>query len=280
LQHEQQHQELMLTDIKHVFHTNPLQPAWREIAGGSISASGPVRFVEQPGGRLQIGFANDGFCFDNETPRHDVLVDPHALADRLVTNGEFREFIADGGYDDVRLWMADGWARVQGEQWQRPLYWSDNLEREFTLGGWQPLDPGAPVCHISQYEADAFARWSGARLPTEAEWELAATDTLIAGNTLDTGRCHPAAAASHDGGLRQLWGDTWEWTASPYVAYPGFRPLAGSLGEYNGKFMSNQIVVRGGSCATWRDHLRATYRSFFYPHDRWQFLGFRLARDL
>jgi ergothioneine biosynthesis protein EgtB len=213
-----------------------------------------------------------------------VLVDEHALASRLVTNGEYRAFIAAAGYSTPTLWLADGWARVQRGELRRPLYWSEDQTREFTLGGWQPLDLAAPVCHVSFYEADAVARWAGARLPLESEWELAAAPTVVAGNTLDSGALQPlpapassADAATH--GIEQLWGDVWEWTRSPYVPYPRFEPLSGSLGEYNGKFMANQLVVRGGSCATWASHVRATYRSFFYPHDRWQFLGIRLAKD-
>jgi ergothioneine biosynthesis protein EgtB len=210
-----------------------------------------------------------------------LLLNEYELGSRLVTNGEYREFIESGGYGDAELWLSDGWAQINREGWQRPLYWSGDLEREFTLSGWRKIDSEAPVCHVSFYEADAFARWAKARLPTEAEWEVAAAPTRIEGNTLDNGRLHPVALDLAPGdALQQLWGDVWEWTASPYSPYPGFRPLAGSLGEYNGKFMDNQMVVRGGSCASWADHLRASYRSFFYPHDRWQFLGFRLARDV
>jgi ergothioneine biosynthesis protein EgtB len=186
-----------------------------------------------------------------------------------------------GGYVDSQLWLADGWSAVNAEQWRRPLYWSDDCEREFTLSGWQPIDSAAPVTHVSLYEADAFARWAGARLPLESEWERAANSLPVQGNTLDQAVFHPQAANRTDATpLQQLWGDVWEWTSSPYGPYPRFKPLAGSLGEYNGKFMSNQMVVRGGSCATWASHLRPTYRSFFYPHDRWQFLGIRLAKDL
>jgi ergothioneine biosynthesis protein EgtB len=288
LQHEQQHQELLLTDIKHVFFTNPLAPVYKSMGHRPAGRDVPFAFIARPAGTFAIGASGEGFCFDNETPRHDVLVDAHALANRLVTNGEYRQFIADGGYRETLLWLADGWTRVQAEGWNRPLYWSEDGEREFTLSGWQPLDPLAPVCHVSLYEADAFARWAGARLPLESEWEIAAAGTVIAGNTLDTGQLHPRPAGAvvreqapvgRGETLRQLWGDVWEWTSSPYNAYPRFRPLAGSLGEYNGKFMANQAVVRGGSCATWSSHLRATYRSFFYPHDRWQFLGIRLAKD-
>ncbi len=282
--HEQQHQELLLSDIKHVFFTNPLGPVYATAPPRPAAEAASLTFVPRAGGRFAIGAASPAFCFDNETPRHDVLVDEHALASRLVTNGEYRAFIADGGYATPTLWLADGWTRVQRGELSRPLYWSEDHAREFTLGGWQPLDLAAPVCHVSYYEADAFARWAGARLPLESEWELAAAPTVVAGNTLDRGalrplpaRASPARGAAH--GIEQLWGDVWEWTSSPYVPYPRFEPLAGSLGEYNGKFMANQLVVRGGSCATWASHLRATYRSFFYPHDRWQFLGIRLAKD-
>jgi ergothioneine biosynthesis protein EgtB len=279
LHHEQQHQELILTDIKHVFHCNPLNPAYAAAPASPPGSPQPLRYVPRPGGRFQIGHTGNDFCFDNETPRHDVLVDEHELGNRLINNAEYREFIESGGYRDARLWLADGWTRVQSEAWNRPLYWSDDLETEFTLNGWQPIDPAAPVCHVSQYEADAYARWAGARLPSESEWELAAAGTPVEGNTLDRGLLHPVRPRDDSTQyLDQLWGDGWEWTASPYTAYPRFEPLAGSLGEYNGKFMANQIVVRGGSCVSWADHLRATYRSFFYPHDRWQFLGFRLAR--
>jgi ergothioneine biosynthesis protein EgtB len=283
LHHEQQHQELLLTDIKHVFFTNPLGPRYAAPRPALPAVHLPHAFVARPGGRFAIGAAGDAFCFDNETPRHDVLVGEHALGNRLVTNGEYREFIDAGGYREPQLWLADGWARIRDAQWTRPLYWSADLDSEFTLGGWQPIDRARPVCHVSHYEADAFARWAGARLPLEAEWELAAARTTVAGNTLDRGDLHPrpvAPDAPDADGVVQLWGDVWEWTASPYAAYPRFEPLTGSLGEYNGKFMANQIVVRGGSCATWASHLRASYRSFFYPHDRWQFLGIRLAKDL
>ena len=280
MHHEQQHQELLLTDIKHVFFTNPLNPVYRAPAPSPTFSATPLRFLNRPAGRFEIGHAGREFCFDNETPRHDVLVNDHSIADRLVTNSEYREFIEDGGYRNSQLWMSDAWARIASENWARPLYWSEDLQDEFTLGGWRAIEPASPVCHVSQYEADAFARWAGARLPTEAEWELAADGTEVRGNTLDRQVLHPEPVGEYSrGNLHQLWGDTWEWTSSPYSPYPQFQPLAGSLGEYNGKFMANQMVVRGGSCATWASHLRSTYRSFFYPHDRWQFLGFRLAKD-
>ncbi len=297
LNHERQHQELMLTDIKHVLSVNPLGPAYREdLAKPPTAAPGDLRFIARRGGEHLIGAGGDAFCFDNETPRHRVLVEDHDLASRLITNGEYRQFIASGGYREPALWLSDGWARIHESGWNRPLYWSEDLEREFTLGGWREIDWHAPVAHVSFYEADAFATWAGARLPTETEWELAAEHAAVAGNLLENGYLHPTAAAATGNantgtavaplahpaditGHTQLFGDVWEWTASSYRPYPGFQPLAGSLGEYNGKFMCNQMVVRGGSCVSAADHIRATYRSFFYPHDRWQFLGIRLAKD-
>ena len=278
LHHEQQHQELLLTDIKHVLSVNPTGPAYRDdLPVPNPRAGKPLALKAKPGGRHWIGAAAEGFTFDNETPRHQVLVSDHELGNRLVTNGEYREFIESGSYREPALWLADGWAKINDAGWQRPLYWSADLQREFTLGGWRDIDPAAPVTHVSFYEADAYARAAGARLPTEAEWELAAAQETIAGNLLESDYLHPTAAGPEQS---QFFGDVWEWTASPYAAYPGFKPLSGSLGEYNGKFMCNQMVVRGGSCVTSRDHIRASYRSFFYPHDRWQFLGIRLARDL
>ena len=283
LNHEQQHQELLLTDVKQVFLANPLGPAYDALPLAPRRDAMPLDFVSYPGGEHEIGAAGTAFCFDNETPRHRVLVEPHGLGSRLVTNTEYRAFIDAGGYRDPALWLADGWTHIREHGWTRPLCWSDDLTREFTLAGWREIDPHAPVCHVSYYEADAFARWSGARLPTEVEWELAACDQPVRGNLLDDGYLQPMAAlgeprAKHP--LQQLWGDVWEWCASSYAPYPGFKPLGGSLGEYNGKFMCNQLVVRGGSCATPAEHIRATYRSFFYPNDRWQFLGIRLARTL
>jgi ergothioneine biosynthesis protein EgtB len=277
LNHEQQHQELLLTDIKHVFSCSPLKPAVHPCLPVPAPAAVPEPGFEQiTGGVHRIGASGRRFCFDNETPRHRVLLPDYRIATRLVTNAEYRAFIADGGYREPLLWLSDGWATVQQDGWDRPLYWSADLECEFTLGGERKIDPAAPVCHVSYYEADAYARWAGARLPTEAEWELAAGARAVAGNLLEAGYWHPAAAqeAQH-----QYFGDAWEWTQSAYAPYPGFRPLAGTLGEYNGKFMCNQMTVRGGSCVTSTDHIRASYRSFFYPDARWQFLGIRLARD-
>ena len=279
LNHEQQHQELMLTDIKHVFFSNPLAPAYDRSRARPTAARTPLRFQSHAGGQFEIGAEDTGFCFDNETPRHTVMLREHALADRLVTNEEYRQFIEEGGYEDPAVWLSDGWSTIENQGWTRPLYWSDDLDREFTLAGWQDLQPGAPVTHVSYYEADAFARWAGARLPTEDEWEVAAAPLPIEGNFLESRVLNPIASSMRQC-PDQMYGDVWEWTASPYSSYPGFQPLAGSLGEYNGKFMCNQIVVRGGSCVTQLDHIRATYRSFFYAHDRWQFLGFRLAKDL
>ena len=279
LNHEQQHQELLLTDIKHLFSCNPLQPAYRERAAPTAASTGPMHFLSFEGGIGDIGASGKHFCFDNETPRHRTLVEPYALADRLVTNAEFVEFIREGGYRRAEFWLSDGWTTVAQEGWMRPLYWTAGLEAEFTLNGTQPLSPGAPVAHLSYYEADAFARWAGARLPTEAEWELAAATLPRSGNLFEHNALHPRPPEQGPG-LKQMFGDVWEWTASPYVAYPGYRPPSGALGEYNGKFMCNQLVLRGGSCVTSRDHIRASYRNFFYPHARWQFMGARLARNL
>lgn len=279
LQHEQQHQELLLTDIKHAFWCNPLKPAYHtpvSVPPGSRTA--PLRFVEGRQDIVEIGHRGDGFAFDNETPRHRTLLHPHALANRLVTNAEYQAFVREGGYREPGLWLSEGWATVQREGWQHPIYWEGDLASEFTLGGVVAIDPDAPVCHVSYFEADAFARWAGARLPTEAEWESAAQDYPVAGNLQDDGRFHPGAAQSGDG-LLQMYGDVWEWTGSPYTSYPGFHPLPGSLGEYNGKFMCGQWVLRGGSCVTPVDHVRASYRNFFPPHARWQFSGLRLGQD-
>lgn len=276
LNHEQQHQELMLTDIKHVFSCSPLLPAVD--AGLNIPARGSATdylYKEGAAGIHSVGAKGLGFCFDNETPRHDTLLHAHRIGARLVTNAEFREFVLDGGYTESRLWLSDGWTVVNERGWSRPLYWGEDLETEFTLGGQREIDAHAPVCHVSYYEADAFARWAGARLPTEFEWEIAAENEKVQGNFLESRYWQPVPTS----GARQFFGDVWEWTSSSYAPYPGFVPLAGSLGEYNGKFMCNQMTVRGGSCVSAADHVRATYRSFFYPDARWQFLGIRLAKD-
>jgi ergothioneine biosynthesis protein EgtB len=275
LNHEQQHQELLLMDIKHLFSLNPLKPAWRPLPRVPASPAAPLKYLPRPAGPVSIGHGGPGFAFDSETPRHPELVPAHAMASRPVSNAEYREFIEAGAYREPALWMSDGWATAQREGWQRPLYWDEDMQSEFTLGGPREIAPGAPVCHLSWYEADAFARWAGARLPTEAEWESLAAEQSVAGNFLDDGLLQPAPA----GGL-QMFGDVWEWTSSAYAPYPRFQPLNGALGEYNGKFMVSQLVLRGGSCATPRSHIRATYRNFFYPTARWQFSGVRLAADV
>ncbi|WP_295948939.1 ergothioneine biosynthesis protein EgtB [uncultured Xanthomonas sp.] len=283
LQHEQQHQELLLTDIKHAFWRNPLGPAYRADLATQHAPASPLRWLQRDEQIGEIGAApwpaRAGFAYDNESPRHRVLVPAHALASRPVSNAEYAEFIADGGYRTVGLWLSDGWAKRCAEDWQRPLYWHADGAREFTLGGWRERDPHAPVCHLSLFEADAFARWAGARLPTEAEWEQAAAGVAIVGNFVDTDALHPQSTAPADTGLQQLFGDVWEWTGSAYLPYPGFRPWSGTLGEYNGKFMNAQWVLRGGSCATPHDHIRASYRNFFHSDARWQFAGVRLAKD-
>jgi len=283
LNHEEQHQELLLTDAKQVLFANALEVAYDATA---IAPRGTgtveLEFQFQPAGFAELGAGSDGFAFDNERPRHREWLDAHQLANRLVTNGEYREFIRAGGYTTPELWLADGWTILHKRGWDRPLCWSQDLEREYTLGGWRALDNHAPVCHVSFYEAAAFANWAGSRLPTEAEWENAAqAATPVDGNLRSTGWLHPAAASAgaRQRRMLQLWGDVWEWCASAYRPYPKFRPLKGSLGEYNGKFMCNQWIARGGSCVTPPGHVRASYRNFFYPHDRWQFLGIRLAKD-
>jgi ergothioneine biosynthesis protein EgtB len=285
LHHEQQHQELLLIDIKHVLSVNPLHPAYRPgPPPRGDGAAPPLRFVMQDAEQTEIGWDGTGFCYDNEQPRHTVALRPVELGSRLVTNGEYLEFMQDGGYAEPGLWLADGWASINEQGWRAPLYWveRDGRWHEFTLSGLRPLDLAAPVAHVSYYEADAYAGWAGARLPTEAEWETCAAGQPLEGNFVDDGLLHPAALSPEVGAPRprQLFGDVWEWTASPYVPYPGFRAAAGALGEYNGKFMCNQFVLRGGACVTPRSHIRPTYRNFFYPHQRWQFAGLRLARDV
>jgi ergothioneine biosynthesis protein EgtB len=303
--HEEQHQELLLTDILHAFFTNPLRPAYRELDAPlrPAGSAGPLQFLRFEGGLLEAGHAGETFCFDNELPRHRVWLEPYGLAERLVTCGEYAEFIEDGGYRRPELWLSDGWNAAQTRGWNAPLYWSSGSGEwtVFTLRGDIPLSQmkNAPVSQVSFYEADAYARWAGYRLPTEFEWEAAAEGRLIAGNLLISGRLMPIPASelAELNSLRmsppgtalvpespvafkrpwQLFGDCWQWTASAYLGYPGFRPLPGSLGEYNGKFMSGQMVLRGGSCVTPAAHIRSSYRNFFAPDTRWQFSGIRLA---
>jgi ergothioneine biosynthesis protein EgtB len=280
LHHEQQHQELLLTDIKHIFGYNPLNPAYRKLMTPPHQIPSALQWHEYDAGIYEIGAGEDvGFAFDNERPRHKLYLNPFRVASRPVTNGEFLEFMQAGGYRRPEYWMSDGWKTVKTQNWQAPLYWQKN-EGEWwymTLGGMRHVDEGAPVCHVSFYEADAFARWSGKRLLSEAEWEVVASDKPVKGNLRETDFLQPIASAEE--GITQLYGDVWEWTQSAYGPYPGYQPLSGVLGEYNGKFMCSQIVLRGGSCVTPGDHIRASYRNFFYPADRWQFSGIRLAED-
>jgi ergothioneine biosynthesis protein EgtB len=294
LHHEQQHQELILTDLKHAWAANPLHPVYRATLPES-DCGVPRAWAPFPEGLSWIGHAptasiprggerqRGDFAFDNEAPRHRVFLDSFQLSTRLSTNAEYLAFMADGGYQRPKLWLSDGWAARQAREWTAPLYW-ENRDGEwsaFTLGGLRTLNPADPVCHVSFYEADAFARWAGARLPTEAEWETAAAAAPVTGHFLEGGRFHPAAtpAPEDSGQIRQLYGDVWQWTASPYLGYPGYEPPTGALGEYNGKFMCNQFVLRGASCATPRSHSRRTYRNFFPPDARWQFSGIRLAKE-
>ncbi|RXY98999.1 ergothioneine biosynthesis protein EgtB [Fictibacillus sp. S7] len=284
LNHEQQHQELLLTDIKYNLSRNPFLPAYQRNESKEYeSSTEPVTFIEMEGGLVEIGNHGKSFCFDNEKPVHKVWLDSYRLATRPVTNDEFCAFIEDGGYKKPQYWLSDGWSTIQKNQWEAPLYW---FEREgewctYTLAGEQRLNPNDPVCHVSFYEADAFARWSGKRLPTEEEWENAFSSQTIEGNLADSGRFHPQTAKhTNQTPFLQAFGDVWEWTKSPYVSYPGNKPYEGTLGEYNAKFMCNQMVLRGGSCATPASHIRATYRNFFQPEKRWQFSGFRLAGDI
>jgi ergothioneine biosynthesis protein EgtB len=286
LHHEEQHQELILTDILHAFFTNPLRPAYKpaptELATEPSNPNpDPIRFIPFEGGLIEVGHRSSGFCFDNELPRHRVWLEPYSLAHRLVTCAEFAEFIADGGYHRPELWLSDGWNAVQENNWRAPLYWNGEGDARtvFTLYGQLPFSAVAasPVSQISYYEADAYAHWAGYRLPTEFEWEAAAESETISGNLLETLRPLPPPRLVKEECTTQLFGDAWEWTASAYLNYPGFRPLPGSLGEYNGKFMSGQMVLRGGSCCTPPGHIRASYRNFFSPATRWQFSGIRLA---
>ncbi len=309
LNHEQQHQELILTDIKHVFSCNPLRPAYRAFKPHGVEGPGPSpgpeksEWIEFPEGLVETGHRGTGFAFDNEGPRHKVWLNGFRIAPGPVTNAEFLEFIDDGGYRRPEFWLSDGWAAVQAQGWTAPLYWQKTGDdgkkggewRLMTLAGERALDPAEPVCHVSHFEADGFAKWAGKRLPLEAEWERLAAEYPVSGNFADTGHYHPipgkpagssrsaAAAGASDlgaaGAATQVFGDVWEWTRSAYAPYPGYRAAEGAVGEYNGKFMSGQMVLRGGSAATPEGHVRATYRNFFYPPDRWQFSGLRLAED-
>jgi ergothioneine biosynthesis protein EgtB len=283
INHEQQHQELLLTDILSLFSLNPLRPAYLEPQPRPEAAgdAAPLEWVAFPGGIRTIGHDGAGFAYDNESPRHEVLLRPYRLAHRCITGGEWLAFMEEGGYRDPLLWLADGWATVKAQGWQAPGYWEerDGAWHQMTLNGLLPVDARAPVSHVSYYEADAYARWAGKRLPTEFEWEVASAGHAIHGNDLSTGALRPRPARSAEGRLAQLFGDVWEWTGSAYQPYPGYRPAPGAIGEYNGKFMVSQQVLRGGSCATPQGHIRATYRNFFFPHQRWQFSGLRLAED-
>jgi ergothioneine biosynthesis protein EgtB len=286
INHEQQHQELLLTDILALFAQSPLRPAYREALPVPARKPSSLSYVAFDGGIREAGHSGDGFHWDNEAPRHKVLIHPFRLADRLVSNGEWREFMRAEAYANASLWLADGWAAVNREGWRAPNYWEqrDGEWHQMGLRGLQPIDPGAPVCHVSYYEADAFARWAGKRLPTEFEWEIAAESLSATGNTLGSGALRPQPAPEpRDAACetpRQMFGDVWEWTQSAYLPYPGYRPPVGALGEYNGKFMVSQQVLRGASCVTPDGHSRATYRNFFYPQQRWQFMGLRLAEDV
>lgn len=284
LHHEQQHQELILTDIKHVLSCNPLSPTYVARTPSRSTSVPPVEWVSFPEGVYWIGHEGDGFAFDNEGPRHQQFVQAFQLASRLVTNGEYLAFLEDGGYKKPLLWLSEGWATVQREEWQAPLYWEKRDGRWWmmTLSGMREVELAEPICHVSYYEADAYARWAGIRLPTEAEWEVAAHDVPVEGNFVEHGLYHPAPlnTSTTKGRLAQMYGDVWQWTQSSYAPYPNFKPGAGAVGEYNGKFMCNQYVLRGGSCATSRSHIRSTYRNFFPAHAQWQFMGIRLARGI
>jgi ergothioneine biosynthesis protein EgtB len=280
LHHEQQHQELILTDLKHAFSENPLEPAYAPPLPVPARDAPALTFLEHEGGLVEVGHRGGGFAYDNEGPRHRVWLEPFAIASRAVTCGEYLAFMADAGYRRPELWLSDGWVAVQAQRWEAPLYWrrgGSGAWSAFTLHGVRHVDPHEPVTHLSFYEAEAYARWAGARLPTEEEWEIAAEGAAAEGAFADGGRYHPAV--SGPARPAQVLGDVWEWTRSAYAPYPGFRPAPGALGEYNGKFMCNQLVLRGGSCATPAGHVRTTYRNFFYPDARWQFSGIRLARE-
>jgi ergothioneine biosynthesis protein EgtB len=281
LAHEEQHQELICTDIKYTLSCNPLLPAYAPPALAPAHSPAQLRWIAYPGGIVSAGHEGGGFAFDNETPRHEVLLAPYRLASRPVTCGEYLAFIEDGGYTRPELWLSDGWATVHAQGWTAPLYWIKDGHgwQVFTLNGAQALEPDEPVAHVSLYEAAAYAEWAGKRLPTEFEWEAAASAEPLTGQFLDPARPHPLPAPGGDG-LSQIYGGVWEWTRSSYDPYPGFRPFAGAAAEYNGKFMVGQIVLRGGSCVTPAGHMRPSYRNFFPPAARWQFSGIRLAEDL
>ena len=281
IHHEQQHQELMLTDIKHVFSCNPLRPVYVPFRPHEADKVGPMTWIKNKGGLVEIGHNENEFSFDNEKPRHKVFLNSFQISSRLVTNGEYLEFIRDGGYERPEFWLSCGWETVNEQGWKAPLYWQedDGELSLMTLYGMQPLVTVEPVCHVSFYEADAYACWADKRLATEAEWEVVARDLPVKGNLAEGGHYHPLPLGQIGSEPAQFFGDVWEWTSSPYTPYPGFQPLTGVVGEYNGKFMSNQMVLRGGSCVTPPGHIRPTYRNFFYPDDRWQFSGIRLAED-
>lgn len=282
LNHEQQHQELMLTDIKHVFWTNPLRPAFRPDKAVSKPNATALGWYNYKAGLYFIGHEGGDFCFDNEGPRHQVFLNSFALADRLATNQEYLEFMEDGGYQRPEFWLSLGWTAVCESGWNAPFYWEqrDGSWWMMTMAGMRPVSMHEPVCHLSYFEADAYARWAGARLPTEAEWEVAANTAAFEGQFAECGRFHPMPAAAPSSGTpSQMFGEAWQWTQSAYAPYPGYKPATGALGEYNGKFMCNQYVLRGASCATPRSHARLTYRNFFPPDARWQFMGVRLAKD-
>lgn len=280
--HEQQHQELMITDFKYMFAQNPLFPKYKELKKPDSNPVPPLNWVSFDEGIYEIGNEGNEFTYDNEHPRHREFLEAFELSDRLITNGEYMEFMEDGGYERSELWLDDGWATVNEKGWDSPLYWikRDGSRYYYTLSGLREVDPNEPVTHVSYYEADAYARWAGARLATEAEWETAAGNLPCEGNFVEEGYFHPRPLQEKKQGLKQLYGDVWEWTKSAYDAYPGYEPLPGALGEYNGKFMCSQYVLRGGSCATSETHIRKTYRNFFYPDARWQFNGIRLARTI
>ncbi len=282
LHHEQQHQELMVTDIKHVFSCNPLHPVYWNCPVLYADATPALTFKSFEKDVYWIGHEGEGFGYDNEFPRHEKLVHGFKIGSRLITNAEYMEFINDGGYTKSEFWLSDAWAMVNQQQWTAPLYWQKEGEEwfYFTLNGYVKVNPYTPVCHVSFYEADAYARWAGKRLPTEEEWEIAFRDDPIEGNFVESQCFSPLALNSQDIKKTQAYGDVWEWTGSPYVGYPGYKAAAGAIGEYNGKFMNNQRVLKGGSCATSQSHMRPTYRNFFFPEQRWQFMGIRLAEDL